>query len=127
MSKKPLYDNSEEKCEMWFRTTTVSQGIHVGDSLDEVKLFAFECFDRLDHNNNGFLSRAELMKAVIDERWGIRERSYICFLLRRLDDISESYSEEWRCAQTDGVSRADIQEYFNLICGRLGLQKRPAG
>ncbi|MBX9666904.1 MAG: hypothetical protein K2X93_04760 [Candidatus Obscuribacterales bacterium] len=125
MSKKTPYDNSDEHCEMWFRVKHVSLGIHVADTLDEVKSFAFECFDRLDHNRNGFLSRTELMEAVTDERWGIRERSYICFLLRRLNDIAEAYSEEWHCAQTDGVSRTDIQEYFGHVRTRLGTQQRP--
>jgi len=89
--------------------------LRVADTIAEVKVFAYESFDKLDLNGDGFITRQELVTALNDNRWGWREKSYICFLLRRLDDIQESYEEEWDCKGMDGVSRVDIQEYFKMI------------
>lgn len=99
----------------WYKNPSSNAGLRVADTLDEVRTFAFECFDRLDSNGDGFINQTELSDALNDSRWQWREKSFICFLLRRIHDISESYDEEWSCKASDGISRADIQEYFKSI------------
>lgn len=96
-----------------------AKGLRVADTLEEVKNFAYKCFDALDKNDDGFVSRQELNEALQDStHWDWRERSYVCFLLRRLDDIKSAYNDEFS-NDVDGVSRADIQEYFKLIRSKL--------
>jgi len=107
------FDASEHA---WYETKAAQTGgLRVADTLDEVKTFAYECFDRLDKNGDGFINRGELSEAMSDDRWDWREKSFICFLLRRITDIAESYEEEWDCKDAEGISRADIQEYFKMI------------
>ncbi len=104
----------------WYRKRNVSQqGLRVSDTIQEVKVFAYESFDRLDKNGDGFITKEELVEALNNDRWDWREKSYICFLLRRITDIQESYEEEWQCKKVDGVSRVDIQEYFKLIRNKI--------
>jgi hypothetical protein len=112
------FDASESA---WYekKAITGSGGLRVADTLDEVKTFAYQCFDQLDRDGNGFLSKAELTEAINDDRWKWREKSFICFLLRRITDISESYDEEWDCKDAEGISRSDIQEYFHVICKKI--------
>lgn len=107
------FDTDTEK--EWYDAKRLGHGLRVADTLDEVKTFAFESFDRLDKNADGFISKAELVEAMNDDRWGWREKSYICFMLRRIDDIQEAYDEQWSCQKQEGISRADVQEYFKVI------------
>lgn len=119
MSGASRTDSSSFSEDEWYqaplKSGATSQGLRVADTLNEVKSFAYECFDQIDTDGDGFLSRAELDNALKSDLWKWREKSFICFLLRRIDDISESYDEEWDCAKHDGISRADIQEYFKII------------
>ncbi len=96
-----------------------SGGLRVADTLDEVKTFAYECFDKLDKDSDGFLSKGELSEAMASGVYKWREKSFICFMLRRIADIAESYDEEWDCKKSDGISRADIQEYFRMLRQRI--------
>ncbi|MBZ0185145.1 MAG: hypothetical protein K8F91_02760 [Candidatus Obscuribacterales bacterium] len=89
-------------------------GLRVADTLDEIKAFAYKTFDLLDSDNNDFISRAELSNALLSPELDWRERSYVGFLLRRIEDIADSYVEEWETSEV-GISRADIQEYFKVI------------
>jgi hypothetical protein len=104
----------------WYKKRNVSQqGLRVSDTIQEVKVFAYESFDRLDKNGDGFITKEELVEALNSDCWDWREKSYICFLLRRISDIQEAYEEEWECKKIDGVSRVDIQEYFKLIRNKI--------
>jgi serine/threonine protein kinase len=87
---------------------------HVIEQLDEIKAFAYSSFDRIDTNGDGFISEQELQDAIMDEKTPWRQKSYLNFLLRRLGDVQSSYDEEW-APDHAGISRADIQEYFNLV------------
>ncbi|HEY9787661.1 MAG TPA: hypothetical protein V6D17_19895 [Candidatus Obscuribacterales bacterium] len=89
-------------------------GISVRDSLEEIKDFAYKTFDQLDQDGDGFLSRQELHNAFTDELIGWREKSFVLFLMRRLDDIAGAYKEEW-APKGNGFSRVDLQEYFKMV------------
>ena len=117
---RTIPDPEPEAETYWYTKQTVSQGLRVADTIAEVKVFAYESFDKLDRNHDGFITRDELVSAMNDDSWGWREKSYICFLLRRIKDIQEAYDDEWGCKGVDGVSRADIQEYFKMIRKRIG-------
>jgi len=85
-------------------------GLCIAGTFAEIKAFAFEHFDKLDKDGDGFISRNELKASFEDQNTSQEARSYIFFLLRRIDEIQAAYNEEWGAG--DGISRADIQEYF---------------
>lgn len=95
----------------WQKRPVTSGGIKVADTLKEIKEFAYKTFDQIDEDSNGFISRTELQKALINPDLDWRERSYISFLLRRIEDIASAFEEEWD-SKDDGISKVDIQEYF---------------
>ncbi len=95
----------------WLKRPATSGGIRVADTLHEIKDFAYKTFDQIDEDRNGFISRTELQNALIKPDLDWRERSYISFLLRRLEDIASAFKEEWE-SKDDGISKVDIQEYF---------------
>ncbi len=116
MSKRNSQDIPEDG---WYDQKQSGHGLRVADTFEEVKNFAYSCFDALDKNGDGFVSRQELDEALRDNNsWDWRDRSYICFLLRRLDDIKVAYHDE-NAESIDGISRADIQEYFKMIRAKL--------
>lgn len=93
-------------------------GLRIADAMDEIKNFAFKAFESLDFNGDGFVSREELTSALVSSGYDWRERSFISFLLRRIDDIKDAYAEEWT-SENDGISRMDIQEYFKDLKNRV--------
>lgn len=105
--------NSNSYDSSWYKRQSPS-GIRVADTLDEIKEFAFSTFDSLDKDKNGFISKVELQEALISKTYDWRQRSYISFLLRRIEDIADSYDEEWT-SEKEGISRTDIQEYFKGV------------
>jgi len=115
------HSNSETSESAWMypNAGNTSGGLRVADTLDEVKTFAYECFDKLDKDSDGFISKGELSEALAGDMYKWREKSFICFMLRRIADIAESYDEEWDCKEGDGISRADIQEYFRMLRKRI--------
>jgi hypothetical protein len=97
----------------WF-SAYKPNGVQVANQLDEVKEFAFASFAMLDRDGDGFIDKYELAAALQDPKLGVREKSFVGFLLRRLDDIKDAYHEEWISGH-EGISRVDIQEYFRKI------------
>ena len=95
----------------------------IAERLEEIKSFAYSSFDTIDKNGDGFISEDELRSALMDDFIPWRQKAYISFLLRRINDVQSSYKEEW-APDHDGISRADIQEYFNLVKGELETSKK---
>lgn len=101
----------EQSQTAWLRT---QDGINVRSSLNDIKVFAYGAYDRLDQDADGFVTKAELSNGFTDPELGWREKSFLLFLIRRLDDIAAAYEEEWAEDQ-QGISRVDLQEYFEQI------------
>ncbi len=101
---------SEEQFKELARTFEVG-GVSITDTFDEIKRFAFKSFTDLDRNEDGFLSADELKEAFESNKFDLRQRAFISFLLRRIADIESTYSEEW-APHKRGISLVDLQEYF---------------
>lgn len=91
----------------------------VQQNLEAIKKYAYDAFDKLDTNGNGFLERDELLAAFEDEKVEMRDKSYIMFLLNNQKEIADS-AVEGSGEQNEGISRLDIEMYFKLVIGRLG-------
>ena len=89
----------------------------VEQNLEQIKSFAFETFDKLDTNGNGFLETSELYAYMQDEKTPMKEKSYIMFLLTNQKEIAESYKES--DDSKDGISRADLNLYFRFLLDKL--------
>jgi len=113
--KRAKPDGGDEKS--WYAQRTTG-GLRISDTLDEIKTFAYRAFDELDNDGDGFISRTELETVLAGKTLASRERSFVSFLLRRLEDIESAYSEEWTQGG-EGISRADIQEYFKKILNKV--------
>lgn len=102
----------EQSQTAWLRAR--QDGIQVKSSLEDVKEFAYKVFDQLDIDGDGFVTCAELSNNFTNPATGWREKSFLLFLIRRMDDISSAYEEEW-AGDKQGMSRVDLQEYFEQI------------
>src|SRR5262245_61090427 len=111
-SKDKKFDDSFQMA--WFSKASPS-GMRTADvDLEEVKNFAFNAFGRLDANSDGFIERKELQAALDHPGTSEREKSFITFLIHRIDEIKDAYQEEW-AQKNEGISRVDIQEYFRKL------------
>jgi hypothetical protein len=90
----------------------------VRQNIEQIKQFAYDAFDRLDTNKNGFIETDELYAAMNDENTPMREKSYIMFLLTNQKEIAEQ-AHEGDPEYKDGISRADLELYFRLILSRI--------
>ena len=87
-------------------------------NLDDIKKYAYEAFDLLDTNQNGFIESSELQVVLADPATPMREKSFVMFLLSNQQEIADSVQEgtpEYR----DGISRLDIDQYFKIVMSRL--------
>lgn len=87
-------------------------------NLEDIKKYAYEAFDLLDTNQNGFIESSELQVVLNDPKTPMREKSFVMFLLSNQQDIADSVQEgtpEYR----DGISRLDIEQYFKIVISRL--------
>ncbi len=100
----------EERIENWLKTYHFG-GIKIGNTFAEIKDFAFKFFRTLDADDDGFLSELELEEAFDSGDYDLRQRAFISFLLKRIQDIEPTYREEWARGKR-GISLVDIQEYF---------------
>lgn len=98
----------------WLHDTTREHENSVVANLRAVKEFAYQAFDALDTDGNGFLSRHELLEAMKGGALNNREKSFVLFLLNNHPQI-ESMNTDARAPEGTGISRTDIELYFQLI------------
>lgn len=90
----------------------------VQKSIEEIKQYAYEAFDKLDRNGNGFVEMDELASFLEDPNTPMREKSFISFLINNHDDIEKSCAES-AGDKKNGISRLDIEFYFRLVISQL--------
>ncbi len=110
---KETLPTDEELCAVWYKPHR-ENGIDVANTFQEIQAFAYRSFEVMDQDGDGFISRTELTHFLQAEATSRRAKSFIRFILYRLDDIKKAYIEEVN-PETDGVSRWDIKEYFDKI------------
>lgn len=106
------------------RAATTTQGMKrlnpLQQNFDQIRVFAYEAFDKLDANDNGFIETEELYAALNNPSLDMREKSYVTFLLTNQKEIADSVNEGIDPTQ-NGISRLDIELYFKLAISRLAL------
>jgi hypothetical protein len=80
-------------------------------TFSEIRDFAFKEFSALDSDDDGFLSQVELTEALDSGDFNLKQRGFITFLLKRINDIEQTYIEKWADSRR-GISLVDLQEYF---------------
>lgn len=103
----------------WFAQPAQKKLSPVQQNFEDIRKYAYEVFDKLDTNGNGYIERAELMAAFESENTDMRDKSYIMFLLNNQAEISDACLEG-SGEQEKGISRLDIEMYFKLVINRLG-------
>jgi len=106
-------EENEEFASAWFSKTNIVQ-----QNIEAIRAYAYEAFDKLDTNGNGFIETEELYAAIDDENIPMREKSYIMFLLTHQQEIADSQDEGVEDMR-DGISRLDIEHYFKLVLERI--------
>ena len=71
---------------------------------------ALVLFDRLDLDQDGYLSKDDLAGAVTDPQYTNQDAQVIAALYREADSLSQFSNDEWG-KETTGVSRADLVEF----------------
>ncbi len=107
--------NNEQESSTWF-ADVLGDRSNIGDQLQEIKAFAYAAFDKIDKNANGFLSHDELESAAAGTEVTEKERSFLNFLIDNHDEISEACDEG---EGSEGISRTDLDNYFELISSLL--------
>jgi len=90
----------------------------VQQNIEAIRAYAYEAFDKLDTNGNGFIETSELYAALDDSGTSMKEKSYIMFLLTHQEEISDC-EDEGVAEMVNGISRLDIDMYFRLILNRF--------
>lgn len=124
MSEQTTTKKDDQFADAWFSkpVTQVEQGAKkmspVQKSIEKIKQYAYDAFDKLDTNGNGFIENDELIAALDDPNTPMREKSFITFLLSNQTDIAESCKEGAE-EHKNGISRLDIEFYFRLVISKL--------
>ncbi|MBP9092764.1 hypothetical protein KBI23_17205 [bacterium] len=84
-----------------------------------IRNYAYEAFDRLDKDGNGFIESTELHLARLDPSLSTKEKSFIAFLLNNQEAIAGMVVED-NPGPRLGISRDDLESYFGLISRLLG-------
>ena len=111
MAILPDDNNSDRR---WLHQTTQEHNSSVAANLHEIKEFAYGSFERLDKDGNGFIETRELIEIVESDKLTNREKSFVLFLLNNQEQISGVYDEN-DPQSTDGISREDVERYFELV------------
>jgi hypothetical protein len=99
----------------WF-ADILGDGSNIAEQLKAVKAFAYQAFDKLDIDQNGFISHEELEATLKGEGLQPRERMFVTFLLDNHDQIADAFDER---TIADGISRKDLEFYFDLVATLL--------
>ena len=122
LGKKPTLDKEDDFQNAWFSQAPAEPGKAkvnpVRQNMEDIKKYAYDAFDKLDTNANGFIETDELYVAMQDESTPMRDKSYIMFLLTNQADIAAS-AEEGSPENKDGISRIDLELYFRLVLSRI--------
>lgn len=89
-------------------------GVEIADAFHEIQEFAYRSFEVMDKDSDGFVSRTELNYFLNSKATSMRAKSFIRFMLYRLDDIKKAHVEDVN-PDTDGISRGDIHNYFDKL------------
>lgn len=98
----------------WF-ADLIGDGSSLPEQMQQIKTFAYASFDRLDQNNNGFLSQEELENALKEPSIPEKEKAFLKFLLENHQQIADAANED----SPDGISRQDLESYFEIIAALL--------
>lgn len=74
-----------------------------------VKEFTLDAFDDLDLDQDGFITKEELQSTLSRGGLGLRETSFVSFLLNNIDDIQTNASKD---GDEPGISRKEVDAYF---------------
>ncbi len=81
-------DTEKEEFEKAWVSDYVPTGT-AADAINEIKVYAYSAFDKLDQNGNGFIETDELQSFLKDADTNEREKSFITFLLNNLSRLSQ--------------------------------------
>lgn len=90
----------------------------VQQNLEAIKAYAYDAFDKIDANGNGYIERDELLAIFEDDSVSMKDKSFIMFLLNNHKEIADA-AVEGSGQQQDGISRIDLDMYFKIVIGRL--------
>ena len=109
-------ETSNEHDRSWMEQGNDSEEMH---DIVAIRDYAYEAFDRLDKDGNGFIESTELLAAKLDPSTSAKEKSFIAFLLNNQEAIADMVQEE-QAGPRLGLSRDDLESYFGLISRLLG-------
>ncbi|MBY0356634.1 MAG: hypothetical protein K2W82_01425 [Candidatus Obscuribacterales bacterium] len=96
----------------------VGDSASINTNLAQIRDYAYATFDKLDRDKNGFIENSELIVVRADPSLSEQERSFIDFLLSNRQQIADAYDEN-DSNHAEGISRQDIEAYFDLITSLL--------
>jgi hypothetical protein len=111
------HDDDQAEFEKSWVMSYVPKGT-VQDSISQIKDYAYQAFDLMDKDGNGFIERSEMETYIKDPSRTDRERSFITFLLTNQEAIADQV-HEGAAGPKDGISRLDLDAYFKLILTML--------
>lgn len=123
LSNRPVLKKDDDFQNAWFSKAAPAapaekKASPLRQNFEDIKAYAYEAFDKLDTNKNGFIETDELYAAMQDENTPMRDKSYIMFLLTNQSDIASS-AQEGHPEHADGISRVDLELYFRLVLSML--------
>ncbi|MBY0548810.1 MAG: hypothetical protein K2W95_16180 [Candidatus Obscuribacterales bacterium] len=113
-----LLPDDEDFDKRWLHDSTTEQNMSVVANIHAVKEFAYQSFDRLDQDKNGFIESNELQDLLEGESLNNREKSFVMFLLNNQEQIA-GMSQDDQDDDPPGISRADLDLYFELLANLL--------